>query len=228
MSPRGNAQSDGIAGPISIGGNRQNTGERSMNNIDLAGRTAIVTGGATGIGRAIACAFGARGWRVAIGARRSERLDDAVAGSHPSRAALARDRGSASTGSASATTTEVLARMRGVTKIYRRGGEDLVVLDGLEVDDRVRCGIDVVVDGHAADLRDLDDPRRRRRVAEAVGAERHTAPEKLRVPLPGRHDRDVWPRRGVLDCQRHSTRLAPGRHGQEVFRHPRELSRQRG
>ena len=30
--------------------------------------------------------------------------------------------------------TETLARMRGVTKAYRRGGEDLVVLDGLDLD----------------------------------------------------------------------------------------------
>jgi len=42
-------------------------------------RTAIVTGATAGIGRAIAEAFGALGWRVAIGARRAERLDDAVA-----------------------------------------------------------------------------------------------------------------------------------------------------
>ena len=42
-------------------------------------RTAIVTGGTSGIGRAIAEAFGALGWRVAIGARREARLDDAVA-----------------------------------------------------------------------------------------------------------------------------------------------------
>jgi len=42
-------------------------------------KTAIVTGATVGIGRAIAEAFGALGWRVAIGARRQERLDDAVA-----------------------------------------------------------------------------------------------------------------------------------------------------
>jgi NADP-dependent 3-hydroxy acid dehydrogenase YdfG len=42
-------------------------------------RTAIVTGATAGIGRAIAEAFGALGWRVAIGARREDRLDDAVA-----------------------------------------------------------------------------------------------------------------------------------------------------
>jgi NADP-dependent 3-hydroxy acid dehydrogenase YdfG len=42
-------------------------------------RTAIVTGATSGIGRAIAEAFGALGWRVAIGARREDRLDDAAA-----------------------------------------------------------------------------------------------------------------------------------------------------
>jgi len=33
-----------------------------------------------------------------------------------------------------ATSTGVLAHMRGVTKVYRRGSEDLVVLDGLDLD----------------------------------------------------------------------------------------------
>lgn len=42
-------------------------------------RTAIVTGGTAGIGLAIAEAFGALGWRVAIGARRAERLEPALA-----------------------------------------------------------------------------------------------------------------------------------------------------
>jgi NADP-dependent 3-hydroxy acid dehydrogenase YdfG len=42
-------------------------------------RTAIVTGGTAGIGLATAEAFGALGWRVAIGARRAERLEPALA-----------------------------------------------------------------------------------------------------------------------------------------------------
>jgi NADP-dependent 3-hydroxy acid dehydrogenase YdfG len=42
-------------------------------------RTVIVTGATAGIGRATAEAFGALGWRVAIGARREDRLDDAAA-----------------------------------------------------------------------------------------------------------------------------------------------------
>ena len=42
-------------------------------------KTALVTGATAGIGLAIAEAFGALGWRVAIGARRAERLDGAVA-----------------------------------------------------------------------------------------------------------------------------------------------------
>src|SRR5262245_56671351 len=42
-------------------------------------RTALVTGSTSGIGLAVAEAFGALGWNVAIGARRADRLDDAVA-----------------------------------------------------------------------------------------------------------------------------------------------------
>jgi NAD(P)-dependent dehydrogenase (short-subunit alcohol dehydrogenase family) len=42
-------------------------------------RTAIVTGASSGIGRAIACELGGLGWRVALGARRTDRLDDAAA-----------------------------------------------------------------------------------------------------------------------------------------------------
>src|SRR5512145_2465620 len=41
--------------------------------------TAIVTGGTAGIGLATAEAFGALGWRVAIGARRADRLEPALA-----------------------------------------------------------------------------------------------------------------------------------------------------
>lgn len=42
-------------------------------------RTAIVTGASSGIGRAIACALGARRWRVAVGARRDVRLEATAA-----------------------------------------------------------------------------------------------------------------------------------------------------
>lgn len=42
-------------------------------------RTAIVTGASSGIGRAIACAFGAESWKVAVGARRKDRLDEVAA-----------------------------------------------------------------------------------------------------------------------------------------------------
>ena len=37
---------------------------------------AIVTGASTGIGRAIAVALGGLGWRVALGARRTDKLDE--------------------------------------------------------------------------------------------------------------------------------------------------------
>ena len=39
-------------------------------------RTAVVTGASSGVGAAIATAFGALGWSVALGARRTERLAD--------------------------------------------------------------------------------------------------------------------------------------------------------
>jgi NADP-dependent 3-hydroxy acid dehydrogenase YdfG len=41
-----------------------------------AGRTVLVTGASSGIGAAIARAFGTRGWAVAIGARRTDRLQE--------------------------------------------------------------------------------------------------------------------------------------------------------
>ncbi len=41
-------------------------------------RMVVVTGASSGIGRAIAVACGRQGWRVAIGARRVERLEDAA------------------------------------------------------------------------------------------------------------------------------------------------------
>ena len=43
------------------------------------GKTAIVTGGGTGIGKAAALALLADGWRVAIAGRRREKLDEAAA-----------------------------------------------------------------------------------------------------------------------------------------------------
>ena len=49
------------------------------------GRMAIVTGASSGIGRAVALEFASLGWRVAFGARRTDRLEDA--------AVEARDRG---------------------------------------------------------------------------------------------------------------------------------------
>jgi NADP-dependent 3-hydroxy acid dehydrogenase YdfG len=42
-------------------------------------RTVIVTGASSGVGAAIASAFGGLGWRVAIGARRAEKLADTAA-----------------------------------------------------------------------------------------------------------------------------------------------------
>jgi len=42
-------------------------------------RVALISGAGTGIGQAIAARFGALGWRVAVGGRRVELLDDTVA-----------------------------------------------------------------------------------------------------------------------------------------------------
>lgn len=42
-------------------------------------RVAVLSGGSSGIGRAIASAFCARGWKVALGARREDRVREAVA-----------------------------------------------------------------------------------------------------------------------------------------------------
>src|SRR5947199_7640502 len=50
-----------------------------MAEYDLTGKTAIVTGASSGIGRATARALAAKGVRVAGGARRVERLETEVA-----------------------------------------------------------------------------------------------------------------------------------------------------
>lgn len=49
-----------------------------MSTAQLQGRTAIVTGGGSGIGRAIATAFAAEGATVAVAGRRREKLDETV------------------------------------------------------------------------------------------------------------------------------------------------------
>ncbi|WP_182357140.1 SDR family oxidoreductase [Tomitella gaofuii] len=53
---------------------------RSAGRADLTGRTALVTGGSRGIGRAIAAEFLARGASVVVTARKSGPLDEAAAG----------------------------------------------------------------------------------------------------------------------------------------------------
>ena len=44
----------------------------------LAGKVALITGGGTGIGRAIALAFGREGAKVAVAGRRKEKLDETL------------------------------------------------------------------------------------------------------------------------------------------------------
>lgn len=49
-----------------------------MSGLNVDGKTVVITGGATGIGFAIAKAFGARGARICIAEPRENRLDEAV------------------------------------------------------------------------------------------------------------------------------------------------------
>lgn len=52
---------------------------RSSDPVDLSGRTAVVTGGGTGLGAAITALLAARGCRVLIGSRNEERVTKAAA-----------------------------------------------------------------------------------------------------------------------------------------------------
>src|SRR5579871_1716013 len=49
----------------------------------FTGRRVLVTGGGTGIGRAVALAFAAEGARVVVAARRRDRLEEVVATAAP-------------------------------------------------------------------------------------------------------------------------------------------------
>ncbi len=64
-------------------------------DLELAGRTALVTGASSGIGYGAALALGREGVRVALTARRSERLEqlskEIVAGGGPEPVLIAAD-----------------------------------------------------------------------------------------------------------------------------------------
>ncbi|MEM9571348.1 MAG: SDR family NAD(P)-dependent oxidoreductase [Pseudomonadota bacterium] len=54
----------------------------AMSGLNVDGKTVVITGGATGIGFALAKAFGARGARICIGEPRQNRLEEAVDALH--------------------------------------------------------------------------------------------------------------------------------------------------
>lgn len=62
--------------------------DMTSNTYDFQGRTVLVTGGGTGIGRAIAEAFLANGANVVVSGRRREKLDEVLTG-HPTDRTLA-------------------------------------------------------------------------------------------------------------------------------------------
>ena len=51
----------------------------TINNLfDLSGKTALITGGSSGLGEAISTALGLSGVKIAIAARREEQLNAAI------------------------------------------------------------------------------------------------------------------------------------------------------
>ncbi|MDO9455634.1 SDR family NAD(P)-dependent oxidoreductase [Nocardioides sp.] len=81
----------------------------TVNSYDFAGKTVLVTGGGTGIGRAIAEAFLANGANVAISGRRRTKLDEALAG-YPTERTLAVEADVSEDSSVGQMVTEVVDR----------------------------------------------------------------------------------------------------------------------
>ncbi|MFB9312060.1 SDR family NAD(P)-dependent oxidoreductase [Nocardioides plantarum] len=109
----------------------------TANSYDFADKTVLVTGGGTGIGRAIAEAFLANGANVAVSGRRRDKLDEALA-AHPAERTLAVEADVSQDGSVAALVAAVVERFGSVDVVvnnaaaYTSGAFNELDLDGWE------------------------------------------------------------------------------------------------
>lgn len=109
----------------------------TANTYDFAGRTVLVTGGGSGIGRAIAEAFLANGAHVAISGRSRDKLDETLAG-HPTERTLAVEADVSRDDSVAAMVATVVERFGSLDVVvnnaaaYTSGPFDELDLDGWE------------------------------------------------------------------------------------------------